>query len=151
MESSKFINGNGYLLTAQRKSYRRGVVGHSTFSSTLPQIQRHPPRPFGILEVLIFILLIGLLRRHEQHRIVVQSQGNQPVVFEFLKIFIHNCLIVSKRCGGLLTIPRGGSVTMLRAAGLRSLPVSWASASALLLLFTQPRIVEGYTLCQLPL
>lgn len=25
-----------------------------------------------------------------------------------------------KRCGGLLTIPRGGGVTILRAAGLRS-------------------------------
>lgn len=79
----------------------------------------HPPCPLGILKVLILVLSVGFLRRYEQNRVVVQSQGDQPVVFEFLKIFIHGRLIVSKRSGASY-YPRGGGVTMLRAAGLRS-------------------------------
>lgn len=102
------------------------MVGHSTFSFTLSQIKCHPPRPLGILKVLILVLSVGFLRRYEQNRVVVQSQGDQPVVFEFLKIFIHGRLIVSKR-NGASDCPRGGGVTVLRAADLRSLsPVSWA-------------------------
>ena len=66
----------------------------------------HPPCPLGILKVLILVLSVGFLRRYEQNRVVVQSQGDQPVVFEFLKIFIHGRLIVSKRSGGFLLPPR---------------------------------------------
>nr|DAZ22764.1 MAG TPA: hypothetical protein [Caudoviricetes sp.] len=94
------------------------MVGHSTFSFTLSQIKCHPPRPLGILKVLILVLSVGFLRRYEQNCVVVQSQGDQPVVFEFLKIFIHGRLIASKRSGGFLLPPRWRHGS--RAAGLRS-------------------------------
>lgn len=54
-------------------------------------------------------------------------------------------IVDSKRCGGFLTIPRGGDTAsappvcvLARFVGLTRL--------GLATIFTQPRIIEGYTL-----